>query len=110
MWAQSTGALEMLGFCPQLQLPGLHPAPSHYRVSPRPGPLRPGPAPPPSPLCLPTQKSQPSCPLLFSLLPLFPTTYSSHSLQLHRPAWAAPLRRPPRGGWEVPTQGRGHRP
>lgn len=27
MWAQSTGALEMLGFCPQLQLPGLHPAP-----------------------------------------------------------------------------------
>lgn len=88
MWAQSTGALEMLGFCPQLQLPGLHPSPSHYRVSPRPGPLRPGPAPPPSPLCLPTQKSQPSCPLPFSLLPYSPPpTPATASSCTDQPGW-----------------------
>lgn len=89
MWAQSTGALEMLGFCPQLQLPGLHPAPSHYRVSPRPGPLRPGPAPPPSPLFLRRRSPSPAAPSHSRFYPYSPpptpATASSCTDQPGRP-------------------------
>ena len=85
----------MLGFRPQLQLPGLHPTPSQSRVSPRTRPSAPWPSTTALFPVLAHHRLSPHAevpaPPSHSRLPSSPTTYSSHSLQLRTPSWAAPL-------------------